>query len=108
VGKQIDRQREDHGRGPFARDVMQRSKITQLHRERLLREDPACLDELLGRLLLAHRIDHFGAPQPLRLGLLGNRAHHGLIEIDILDLNGGDLDAPGVGLLIKDLLDVRA
>jgi hypothetical protein len=24
-------------------------------------------------LLLAHRIDHFGAPQPLRLGLLGNR-----------------------------------
>jgi hypothetical protein len=40
--------------------------------------------------------------------LLGNRAHHGLIEIDIPDLNGGDLDAPGVGLLIKDLLDVRA
>ena len=62
VGKQIDRQRKDYRRGPFARNVMQRGKITQLHRLRFLREDPACLDELLGRLLLAYRIYHLGAP----------------------------------------------
>ena len=28
------------------------------------------------------------------------------MEIDILDLDGGDLNAPGVGLLVEDLLDI--
>ncbi|MGY3073732.1 hypothetical protein ACVWZZ_000103 [Bradyrhizobium sp. LM6.10] len=38
--------------------------------------------------------------------LFGNRAHHGFVEIDVLDLDSGDLDAPDVGLLVQYLLDV--
>src|SRR5258705_2286564 len=106
MAEQIHRQRKDHGRGSLAGDVVQRREIAQLHRLWLPRKRSAGLDELLGGLLLAHRIDYLGAPQPLRLGLLGNRPHHGFIEIDILDLDGGDLDAPNVGLLIENFLDV--
>src|SRR6185436_5069889 len=105
--EQVHRQRKDHGRGSLAGNVVQRREVAQLHRLRLLRKRSASLDKLLGGLLLAHRIDHLGAPQPLRLGLFGNRPHHGFIEIDILDLYGGDLDAPDVGLLIENFLDVR-
>src|SRR6266850_2953688 len=106
MAEEIHRQRKHHGRGSPAGDVVQRREVAQLHRLRLPRKRSAGLNELLGGLLLAHRIDHFGASQPLRLSLLGNRAHHGFMEIDILDLDGGDLDAPDVGLLIEDLLDI--
>src|SRR6266702_343871 len=45
--------------------------------------------------------------QPLGFGLFGDGAHHAFVEIDILDLNVCDLDAPSIGLLIEDLLDIR-
>src|SRR5262245_3336340 len=85
---------------------MQRREITELHRLRLLGEDPPGLDQLFGGLLLAHRIDHLGTSQSFGLGLFGNRAHHGLVEVDILDLDRGYLDPPDVGLPVEDLLDV--
>src|SRR5258707_5843273 len=66
----------------------------------------ASLDKLLGRLLLAQGIDHLRSPQPLGLGLLGDRADHVFIEIDMFDFDVGHLDTPGVGLLIEDLLNI--
>ena len=34
-------------------------------------------------------------------------AHHGVVQVHVLDLDGGDLDAPGVGLLVEHRLDVE-
>jgi len=36
-----------------------------------------------------------------------DRSHHGLVDIHMLDFHIGDLDAPGVGLSIEDLLNIR-
>lgn len=66
----------------------------------------AGLDELRSGLLLAFGIDHLGTPQPLGLGLLGDRADRVFIEIDMFDLDIGHLDALGVGLLIEDFRNV--
>ena len=51
------------------------------------------------------RTTRSGIPlDPLRLGLLGDRAHHVLVEIDMLDLDAGHLDSPWVTLLVNDAL----
>ena len=52
-------------------------------------------------------MDHFGAPFALSLGLAGNGAHHRLIQVDVLDLHVGHLDAPGIGLGVQNLLHVQ-
>ena len=64
------------------------------------------LDELLSGLQLALGVDDFGAPQALGLGLLGDGADHLFVEVDVLEFNIGDFNAPRVGLIIEDLLDV--
>jgi len=38
--------------------------------------------------------------------LLGNRANHAFIKIDVFDLDVGDFDAPVVGALIENVLNV--
>ena len=57
-------------------------------------------------LLLAFGVDDLGATRALGLGLLGDCADHAFVEIDVLDLDIRDLDAPGVGGLVEDALDV--
>ncbi len=52
-------------------------------------------------------MNHLGASFAFRLRLLGDGAHHGLVDVQVLDLDVGDLDAPGVGLGIQGLLDVH-
>ena len=69
-------------------------------------QDLAGLQRLLHRLQLALRVDHLGTAQPLGLGLLGDRAHHRLIQVDMLRLDIGHLDAPGVGLRIEDRAEI--
>ena len=64
------------------------------------------LDELLGRLLLALGVDDARAPVALGFRLARDRPHHALVDIDVLDLDVGHLDAPRVGLLVEDALDV--
>jgi hypothetical protein len=64
------------------------------------------LDQLLRRLLLALRIDDLGPAGAFGLGLPGDRPDHALVEIDALDLDGGYFDAPCLGLLVEDVLDV--
>ena len=51
-------------------------------------------------------MDHLGAPFAFGFGLLGDGAHHGFVDVDVLDFDVGDLDAPGVGLRVEQLLDV--
>ncbi len=52
-------------------------------------------------------MNHLGTTHPLGFGLFGDRANHALVQIHMLDLHIADLDAPGVGLLIEDILDIR-
>src|SRR6267378_148161 len=96
----VDRHREDDGRGLVAGDLGERLQVTQLHRLSALREHG-------GGLQLAFGVDHLGAPLALGLGLARNGAHHRLVQVDVLDLDVGDLDAPGVGLRVEDSLDVE-
>jgi hypothetical protein len=103
--RQFDRERE-HDRGAaLAGDVEQRAEIAKLHRLRHFRQDAGGLDQLLRGLLFAFRIDDLGAALALGLGLAGDGADHALVEIDAFDLDGGDLDAPGFGLLVENVLD---
>src|SRR5579884_3653253 len=103
---EIERHRKDDGRGLVAGDVLQRGEIAQLHRLGLSRQHFAGLHELLGRLLLGFRADDAGTAVAFGLGLPGDGADHALVDVDVLDLDIGDLDAPGVGLRVEDLLDV--
>src|SRR5437879_12462397 len=103
----VDRHREDDGRGLVAGDLGEGLQVTQLHRLRALRQHGGGLQQLLGGLQLAFGVDHLGAPLALGFGLARNGAHHRLVQVDVLDLDVGDLDAPGVGLRVEDSLDVE-
>ena len=87
-------------------DVGESLEVAQLQRARLARQRLRGLDQLLGRLGLALGVDDLGAPGALGLGLLRHGADHALIEIDVLDLHRRDLDAPVLGALIEDALQV--
>ncbi|MCY1365131.1 hypothetical protein D9M69_519650 [compost metagenome] len=52
-------------------------------------------------------MDHLGAPLALGLGLPRDRAHHRLVQVDVLDLDVRDLDPPRIGLRIQHLLDIE-
>jgi hypothetical protein len=90
-----------------AGDRAQGLHVAQLHRAGLLRQHLRRLLQLFRGLQLAFGMDHLGPPLALGLGLAGDRAHHRLVEVDVLDLDVGDLDAPGVGLGVEHLLDVE-
>src|SRR4029077_19943815 len=102
---QFDREREDDGGAALAGDIEQRAEIAQLHRLRHLGQDAGGLDQLLRRLLLAFGIDDLGTALALGLGLAGDGTHHALVEVDALELDIGDLDAPGFGLFVEHVLD---
>jgi hypothetical protein len=70
------------------------------------RQDLGRFQQLRRRLLFAFGIDDLGAPLALGLGLARDGADHGLGNVDVLDLDVGHLDAPGIGLGIEDLLNV--
>jgi len=70
------------------------------------RDDLGGVRERLGRLELTFRVDDLGPLLALSLGLLGHRALHRAGELDVLDLDHGDFDSPGLGLLVDDLLQV--
>src|SRR3712207_7009193 len=63
---------------------------------------------LFRSLELALRMDHLGPPLALGLRLTGHRTLHAGGDLDVLDLHRGDLHAPGVGLLVDDLLDRKS
>jgi hypothetical protein len=57
-------------------------------------------------LELALGVDDLRAPLALGLGRAGHRALHGLRDLDVLDLDHRHLHAPGLGLVVDDLLQV--
>src|SRR3546814_4854943 len=64
-------------------------------------QDLGRLDQLLGRLLLALGVDDLGPAIAFRLRLARDGANHALVDVDMLDFDIGDLDAPGVGLAVR-------
>ena len=49
-------------------------------------------------------VDDLGPPFAFRFGLLGHRTLHAFRQLKILQLHHRHLDAPGLGLLIDNLL----
>src|SRR5882762_9214195 len=103
---QIEGQGEDDDLGALVRDVGEGLQVAQLQGARLERQRLCRHDQLLGRLGLALGVDDLGAPGALGLGLLRHGANHAFIEIHVLDLDVRDLDAPVLGGLIEDALQV--
>src|SRR5262249_42101952 len=97
-------QREDDGRVLVHTDLDQRLQIAQLERGRLLGDQRRSVSQRLRRLILALRQQHTRALLALGLGLAGHRALHGRRQLHVLDLHGGDLDAPALGVLVNDRL----
>src|SRR5947208_3074863 len=64
------------------------------------------LREPLRRLELPLGRDHLGAALALGLGLTGHRAAHLIGQVDELDRDLHHLDAPGLGVLVDDRLQV--
>src|SRR5262249_24884554 len=103
---EVDREWKHYCRAPFARDIEKRDKIPKLHSLRHRRQDLCGIEQFLCGLLLALSINDLGTTGTFGLGLASDRANHALVEVDALDLNSGDLDAPGFGLLIEHVLNV--
>src|SRR2546430_4374287 len=102
--EEVQRQREEGRRGPLGCDLRNALEIPELDGDRVPREALGRLRELRRRLKLAVGVDDLGAPLALGLRLLGHRALHVLRKVDLLDLHGRDLDAPGLGVLVDDPL----
>src|SRR5580765_3356201 len=70
------------------------------------RQDLGGLGQLGRRLELAVGVDDLGPALALGLGLLGHGALHVLGQVDLLDLDVRNLDAPGLGVLVDDPLEL--
>src|SRR5258705_266557 len=104
--EQVDRHREDGGAGFLGADLDQGLQIAKLQRRRVSGDHVRRHAQLLGRLVFAFRRDHLRAPLALRLGLAGHRALHLGRQVDGLDLDRRDLDAPGLGVQVENLLEL--
>src|SRR6059036_3867835 len=104
--EEVQRQREEGRRGPLGGDLAHCLQIPELNSDRVPREDLSRLGELRRRLELAVRIDDLGSALALGFGLLGHGALHVLGQVDLLDLDGRDLDAPRLGVLVDDPLEL--
>ena len=102
--QQVDREREDDRRVLVHADVDQRLQVAELERRRVAAEDLGRLGQLLRRLELAVGGDDLRPPLALGLGLARDRPLHLLRQLDVLDLDRAHLHAPGLGLLVDDLL----
>ena len=102
---QVERQREDDRRVLVDPDLGQGLEVAQLERAGRRADHLGGVAQPLRRLELALRVDHLGAALALGLRLAGHRALHAGRDLHVLDLDGGDLHAPRVGLLVDDLLE---
>src|SRR2546426_5014544 len=93
-------------RGPLGRDLPHGLEIAELDGDRMPRQALRRLRELRRRLELAVGVDDLGPPLALGLRLLRHRTLHVLRQVDLLDLHGRDLDAPGLGVLVDDPLEL--
>src|SRR5437588_11589178 len=72
----------------------------------VLDHEGSVLEPLCG-LELALRVDDLRAALALRFRLPRHRLLHPARDLDVLDLDDADLDAPGAGGLVDDLLQAR-
>ena len=98
----VHRHREHDRRRRLARDLDQRLVEPQLQRPRVRGDHLGRLRQLRRRLDLALGRDHLGAPLALGLGLPRHRPLHLLGQLDVLDLDRRDLDAPLLGARVQD------
>ena len=103
----VDRRREDDRRRVRRADLDQRLQVAELQRDRVRLDHHRRVLEPLGGLELALGGDHLRAPLALGLGLPRHRALHVAGDLDVLDLDDRDLDAPRRGLLVDDPLQDR-
>ena len=101
----VDRDRQDRRRVVRRGDLEQRLQVAELERDRARGDAIGGHAELLGGLVLALRADDLRAPLALGLGLPRHRALHRGRQLDVLDLDDGDLDAPGRRVLVDDVLE---
>jgi hypothetical protein len=85
-------------------DIAEGLEIAKLQRRWVAADDVRCLRKFLRGLELALGVDDPGAALSLCLGLAGHRPLHLLGNLDVLDLDDRNLDAPGRGLLVDDPL----
>jgi hypothetical protein len=104
--KQVHRDREKRRGVPLRRDLAHRLQIPELDRHGVTRKHLSGLGKLRGGLELAFSADDLRAALALGLGLLGHRALHVLGKIHLLDLDRRYLDAPGLGALVDDALEL--
>src|SRR5262249_56025836 len=104
---QVDRERKHDRRAALASNIEQCREITQLHRLWHRRQYLRGVDQLVRRLVLCFGVYDLGAARAFGLRLTRDRSYHALVEIDALDLDGGHLDAPCLGLFIEHVLDIR-
>ncbi len=69
-------------------------------------DDGGGLRQLLRRLQLARGVDDLSTLLALGFGLPGHRALHVGRQIDVLHLDRRHLDAPRIGVLVEDLLQL--
>src|SRR5678815_208787 len=103
----IDWQWENNRRILLGRYLRKRLQVAQRDRLRFRREHVRGFGELLRGLQLALGVNDLRAPGALRLRLRRDRADHALVQVDVLDLDIGDLDAPWCRVLVENALDVR-
>src|SRR6266567_2595526 len=84
----------------------QRLQEAQLQCALLRRDHLSRVGQRLRRLELAVGVDDLRPLLALGLGLLGHGALHGARQLDVLDLDASHLDAPWLGLVVDDLLQL--
>ena len=104
--EQLEGQGEDDRGVLLDGDLRQGSQEPKLEGLGIRGNDIGGLGELARCLELAFGMDDFGPAFALGLGLLGDGPDHVLRKIDMLHLDHLDLDAPRVGALVDDLLEL--
>ena len=102
---QLHGQREDDGGVLLHADLGEGLQVAQLQGHGLGGHERGGVDQLGGGVELALGVDDLGAALAFGLGLLGHGAQHVLRHVDLLDLDGDDLEAEGRGVAVDDGLD---
>jgi hypothetical protein len=95
---------EDEGGVSLAGDLGHGRQDPQVHGGGVALDPFRGVRQGLGSLELALGVDDLGAPVTLRLSLTRHGATHGLGQLDVLDLDEGDLDTPRIGDVVDDAL----
>ena len=90
----------------LARHFAHGLEIAQLQRNRFFGNHRGGLHHFLGGLILAFCVDDFRPAFAFGFGLFGHRAFHAFGQGHFLHFNGGDFDAPRLGLFVYNFLQL--